>query len=198
MINVPTIDAFKAFQEDVVIAVTNPSINCLQEFEGLVPYLVDNSREVASQISDVNNKLVRLQWEQQQSIHFIENYRQQSIQDTAVLVGMHQQLAKDMRLLMQQQQCLNSNLQLPMATQSFAVNNEVSLPQASASLPCQIQPSPLSSAPAPVASLHQIQRQVAIQPAPVSAKNTVITHRIIEQRPKKKTKWINYDPTISS
>ncbi|CEP10192.1 hypothetical protein [Parasitella parasitica] len=92
-------DAFKAFQEDVVIAVANPSIDRLQEFEGLVPNLVDNSREVAGQISDVNNKLVHLQREQQQSIHSIENYRQQSIQDTAVLVGMHQQLAKDMRLL---------------------------------------------------------------------------------------------------
>lgn len=69
-------EIFKKFQEDVVAAVASPSVGRLEEYESLVPSIVDTSKEVSSRITEVNHRIVRLQ--QQQDSQF-ERLQQQTV-----------------------------------------------------------------------------------------------------------------------
>ncbi|CEP13728.1 hypothetical protein [Parasitella parasitica] len=62
---------FKVFQQDVVAVITSPTIGRLEEYEGLVPNIVDTSKEVAARVSEVNHRVMRLQ--QQQEYRFEKN-----------------------------------------------------------------------------------------------------------------------------
>ncbi|GAN11381.1 hypothetical protein MAM1_0568c10940 [Mucor ambiguus] len=93
------------FQEDVVAAITSPSVGRLEEFEGLVPNLVDAHKEIASRVCEVNHRIVRLQ--QQQNETSFNSYIQQNNQQNLLLTKMTQQLARDVKIIMMQQQCLN-------------------------------------------------------------------------------------------
>ncbi|GAA5801150.1 hypothetical protein HPULCUR_006592 [Helicostylum pulchrum] len=48
----------KQFQEDIITAINNRSVGRLEEYEDLVPNLVDTHREVASQVTEVNHRIM--------------------------------------------------------------------------------------------------------------------------------------------
>lgn len=47
---------FNSFQEDVIKAINTPSIDRLQEYEGLVPNIVDTQKEVSTGLSEMNQR----------------------------------------------------------------------------------------------------------------------------------------------
>ncbi|OAD74102.1 hypothetical protein PHYBLDRAFT_63947 [Phycomyces blakesleeanus NRRL 1555(-)] len=89
-------------QEYIVAAITSPSVGRLEEYENLVPKIVDTNKEVASRGTE-----------------------------DLLLINMTQQLAKDIKILMIQQQRLNSQMQLLMAINnaSQSINTNASLSQ---------------------------------------------------------------------
>ncbi|OAD73359.1 hypothetical protein PHYBLDRAFT_168717 [Phycomyces blakesleeanus NRRL 1555(-)] len=97
-------NSFKMFQEDNVAAITNPSVGRLEEYESLVPNIVDTNKEVASRVTEVNHRIIRLQ--QQQDSRFeknensFNNFIEQSNQQNLLLMNTTQQLAKDLKILM--------------------------------------------------------------------------------------------------
>ncbi|KAG2214027.1 hypothetical protein INT45_005412 [Circinella minor] len=87
---------FKEFQEEVVNAINRPSVNRLQEYEGLVPNIVDSQIEVSNRLSEINYKLTRDQQKNNDRLNTIENSLNKNHQDSSriesILLGLSQQL----------------------------------------------------------------------------------------------------------
>lgn len=115
-------ESFRQFQEDIITAINNRSVGRLEEYEDLVPNLVDTHREVASQVTEVNHRIVRLQRTQDDRLEKTKsrfnNYVEQNNRRNYLMGNMTQQLASDVKIIMMQQQCLSSQLQLFMVTQN--------------------------------------------------------------------------------
>ncbi|KAL9538430.1 hypothetical protein PS6_011559, partial [Mucor atramentarius] len=126
---------FRMFQEDLVAAITSPTIGRLEEYEGLVPNIVDTSKQVATQIAEINHRVMRLQQQQDQRFEknesSLNNYIEQNNQQNVLLMNMNQQLAKDVKIIRMRQQCLNPQMQLFMAINNASQNQNFSnnLPQ---------------------------------------------------------------------
>ena len=193
----------KCFREDIVTAISNPSIGKLEEYEGLVPDLVNTHKEVASRVTEANNRLVRLQQRQDNRLENIEssfsNYVGQSNQQNQLLMSTTQQLSNDIKIIMLQQQCLNAQMQLFMATnnasQNAIGNTNLAFPALPSASPMQAISFP-SSAPS---NSRAIQQQPTILPSP-TVPNNVITSTASSKpktEPKKKTRWVSYKPNSS-
>ncbi|KAI7887581.1 uncharacterized protein EV154DRAFT_484963 [Mucor mucedo] len=144
----------KCFREDIVTAISNPSIGKLEEYEGLVPNLVNTHKEVASRVTDANDRIVRLQQRQDIRLENIEssfnNYVGQNNQQNQLLMSSTQQLSNDIKIIMLQQQCLHAQMQLFMATnnasQNANSNTNLTFPTLPSAFPMQATSFP-SSAP---------------------------------------------------
>ncbi|OAD81262.1 hypothetical protein PHYBLDRAFT_161881 [Phycomyces blakesleeanus NRRL 1555(-)] len=119
-------NSFRMFQKDIVAAITSPSIGRLEEYESLVPKIVNTNKEIASRVT-----------EQQQESQFeknensFNNFIEQSNQQNCLLMNTTQQLAKVIKILVIWQHCLNSQIQLLMTTNnaSQGINTNASLSQ---------------------------------------------------------------------
>ncbi|KAG2206098.1 hypothetical protein INT47_003747, partial [Mucor saturninus] len=202
---------FKMFQQDVIAAINSPSIGRLEEYEGLVPNIVDTNKEVARRVAEATQRISHLQQQQDNRSEKFENsfnsYVNQNNQQNVLLMNMTQQLTKDLRILMMQQQCLNSQMQLMMATNNAFTNSNANTnltqPQSFPVLPMQSFPTlPLQSFPSlPMQSLPSLpnsQHPVIIQPAIVSTNVNQNTATSSKQKAKaKKARWVSYEPTSS-
>ncbi|KAG2211324.1 hypothetical protein INT46_009226 [Mucor plumbeus] len=140
-------------------AVYIPSVGRLEEYEGLVPDLVDTHKQVASRVAEVNRRLLRLQKQQddrfEKSENSFNNFVEQNNHSNLALINMSQQLARNVQLVMMQQQCLNSQI-LPQAS-TFPAAVPTPFP------PFSFPPPPSFSFPPPPPSIHH---PVAIHSAP--------------------------------
>ncbi|KAG2203683.1 hypothetical protein INT46_003330 [Mucor plumbeus] len=189
-------NSFKMFQEDIVAAITSPSVGRLEEYEGLVLDLVNTHKQVASRVAEVNRRLLRLQKQQddrfEKSENSFNNFVEQNNHSNLALMNMTQQLAKNLQFIMMQQQCLNSQMQLLMTTNTLHNTNlNTSLPQAS-TFPATV-PTPFStfSFPPPPPSTHH---PVAIYSAPPE-KLLVAIQMAHQNQDKKKAKWVSHEPS---
>ncbi|KAI7894065.1 uncharacterized protein EV154DRAFT_121144 [Mucor mucedo] len=127
------------------------------------------------------------------------NYVNQNNQQNVLLMNMTQQLTKDLRILMMQQQCLNSQMQLMMATNNAFTNSNANTnltqPQNFPALPMQSFPTlPMQSLP----DLPNYQHPVTIQPAIASTNVNQNTATSSKQKARaKKARWVSYEPTSS-
>ncbi|CAO0801485.1 unnamed protein product [Mucor circinelloides] len=196
---------FRMFQEDAVAAITSPTIGRLEEYEGLVPNIVDTSKQVATRIAEVNHRVMRLQQQQDQRFEKNEssfnNCIEQNNQQNVLLMNMNQQLARDVKIIMMQQQCLNAQMQLFMATNNASQNQNFSnsLPQPPniSTFPAipPMQPFSFSAPPIPQTTT---QPPVAISPALHSNNDISNISTSSKPRPKKKARWVSYEPSSSN
>lgn len=158
----------------------------LEEYENLVPNIVNTNKEVASRVTEVNHRIIRLKQQQDSSFekkkeasinNLVEQINQQK-QESHLHMNMTQQLSSDTRIIMHQQQCLNARLQSLMVTNNAS---GVSQPQPSAvpvspiSYPAPPFPFPFPKPPTPL----PVQLPVSISPAPPSFNCRVTTIRMI-------------------
>ncbi|KAG2190460.1 hypothetical protein INT47_006627, partial [Mucor saturninus] len=64
---------FKMFQQDVIAAINSPSIGRLEEYEGLVPNIVDTNKEVARRVAEATQRISHLQQQQDNRSEKFEN-----------------------------------------------------------------------------------------------------------------------------
>ena len=145
---------FKEFQEEVVNAINTPSINRLQEYEGLVPNIVDSHMEVSNRLAEMNYRLTRDQQKNNDRSNAIENslnkHHQDSSRIESILLGLSQQLQQvshNQKILLTNQQALNSQVQLLMAANissstNINENNQAQSPFSSGSIHSPFQPLP--------------------------------------------------------
>ncbi|KAG2206233.1 hypothetical protein INT45_003904, partial [Circinella minor] len=114
---------FKELQEEIVNAINTPSVNRLQEYEGLVPNIVDSQMKVSNRLAEMNYKLTRDQQKNNDRLNTIENslnkHHQDSSRIESILLGLSQQLQQvsyNQKILLTNQQALNSQVQLLMAS----------------------------------------------------------------------------------
>ncbi|KAI7880027.1 uncharacterized protein EV154DRAFT_568567 [Mucor mucedo] len=123
----PLIESYFGVVQDVIAAINSPSIGRLEEYEGLVPNIVDTNKEVARRVAKATQRISHIQHQQdnrsEKSENSFNNYVNQNNQQNALMINMTQQLTKDLRILMMQQQCLNSQMQLMMATNNAFTNS---------------------------------------------------------------------------
>ncbi|OAD65350.1 hypothetical protein PHYBLDRAFT_153601 [Phycomyces blakesleeanus NRRL 1555(-)] len=51
-------NSFRMFQEDIIAAITSPSIGRLEEYKSLVPNIVNMNKEVANRVTEVNHRII--------------------------------------------------------------------------------------------------------------------------------------------
>jgi hypothetical protein len=185
--------SFKMFQEDIVAALNSRSIGRLEEYESLVPNIVDTNKEIVSRVTEVNHRVVRLQQQQESRFENNEssfsNYVEQSDQQNLILFNTIQQLSKDVKILMMQQQCINSQMQLFIATNSTSI-----LPQPSAFpvVPTAhtMQPFPFSlpDSPSPFSSQSPVPISPAL-PSPSTSRNPIVVSKP-KPKSKKRLDWL--------
>ncbi|KAG2222130.1 hypothetical protein INT45_007566 [Circinella minor] len=154
---------FKEFQEEVVNAINRPSVNRLQDYEGLVPNIVDSQIKVSNRLSEINYKLTRDQQKNNDRLNMIENSLNKNHQDSSriesILLGLSQQLQQvsyNQQILLTNQQALNSQVQLLMASNISNNTNINESDQAQSSFSSGFIPSsfqPLPTLPIPPQSL---------------------------------------------
>ncbi|KAI9021416.1 hypothetical protein CLU79DRAFT_753236 [Phycomyces nitens] len=87
---------FKLFQDSIVEAITTPSINRLQEYECLVPNIVDSQKEVSTRLGEISHQMINIQQQSTRQFARVENYFHDQNQDSSrvesILVGLCQQL----------------------------------------------------------------------------------------------------------
>ncbi|KAI7870889.1 uncharacterized protein EV154DRAFT_570817 [Mucor mucedo] len=202
---------FKMFEQDVIAAINSPSIDRLEEHEGLAPNILDTDKEVARRVAEAARQISHLQHQQDNRFEKFEisfnNYVNQNNQQNVPLMNMNQQLTKDLRIRMMQRQCLNSQMQLMMATNNAFTNsnanNNLTQPQNFPALQMQSFPTiPMQSFPTiPMQSLPAIpnsQHPVTIQPAIASTNANQKTATSPKQKERaKKARWVSYEPTNS-
>lgn len=167
---------FKEFQEEVVNAINRPSVNRLQEYEGLVPNIVDSQIEVSNRLSEMNYKLTRDQQKNNDRLNTIENSLTKNHQDSSriesILLGLSQQLQQvsyNQQILLTNQQALNSQVQLLMASNISNNTNINESDQAQSSFSSGFIPSsfqPLPTLPIPPQSLLPQPLPLRSRPAP--------------------------------
>lgn len=174
--------AFKAFQEDVAAALDDTEYTRLQEFEGLVPNIVDSQKEVAAHLSQINNQMLR----DTQSINsqfaslqgFIDQqdiaHRHHDSLLTTItyqlqqLANSHQTLMSNQQFLTAQMQLLASNSNTAPPPSAFAPSASVARPlSASAFAPSTSAFTPSTSAFAPSTTAFAPSTSAALLPSPI-------------------------------
>ncbi|KAI9327252.1 hypothetical protein BD770DRAFT_449902 [Pilaira anomala] len=202
-------DQFKEFQKEVIAAAASPSISRLEEYEGLVPNLVDTHKDVSRRVAEANQRIASFQQQyDNRSERFessLENHVVHSNQQNVMLMNMTQQLAKDLQILIMQQQIMNSQIQLLMASNNNASQSTSN--QANFTFPAapQIQAFPTITSqqpvvihPAPPMPLTR-QQPVVIHssPSPTNNSNSATASPKPKTKTKKKTRWVSYKPDSS-
>lgn len=188
---------FAKFQQEVIAAINSPSTDRLQEYEELVPSLVDSQKEVVARMTENHIRLLHGQHQQNERLDRIENSLDRTGDQQNRSNSLLAQLIRDQQILMLQHQCLSSQMQLLMATsaQSSAPSGSLGIPlpllsqnnqtssfaaPPSVSLPSLVPGPPLAPNP------NQMQPQIAAPPAPN-----------LKPKAKKKAKWVIYEPNCS-
>ncbi|KAG2190676.1 hypothetical protein INT47_011750 [Mucor saturninus] len=170
------------FEQDVIAAINSPSIGRLEEYEDLVPNIVDTNKEVARRVAEATQRISHLQQQQDNRSEKFENsfncYVNQNNQQNLMMATNNAFTNSN----------ANTNLTQP---QNFPVLPMQSFP----TLPLQSFPSlPMQSLP----SLPNSQHPVIIQPAIVSTNVNQNTATSSKQKARaKKTRWVSYEPTSS-
>ena len=192
---------FKNFQGEVIEAINTPSVNRLQEYEGLVPDIVDSQMEVSNRLGEINHRMTREQQKNNSQLNRIEDSLNKHCQDSSriesILIGLTQQLqqiSRNQQVLLMNQHLVNSQVQLLMASNmsSNSSNNQNNpiQPFFSAPIPISSQPLPTSTPP--------LLPQVAIQPSAPIINNSENTSRLSASKGKKRARWVSYNPQDST
>lgn len=121
---------FQHFQDDLITILRTPAINQLQQYEHLVPSIVDAQKAVVTRLVEIGNKLERQQKTGQERIEALEGLMQQQTQGNRLMENNIQQVVYNQQVLSQQmaianQQFLNSQVQLFTALTALQQQNLV-------------------------------------------------------------------------
>lgn len=203
-----TSSSFKDFQEHVADAVSAPSIDRLQEFEGLVPNIVDSQKVVSNRIAELNIRMAREQLQSNNRFSRIEDMFLQQQQSNSrmesMLAALNEQLQRierNQQVLSMSQQCLSSHIQLSMATDinsALATASPFSTPafqhQDQVRNTTITSPTLLPVAAQPILPVF-LPRPTPSIILPHSANNSSnAIPRSSSLKGKKKAKWVSYNP----
>lgn len=203
---------FRAFQQQIQLAINTPTNDRLQEYECLVPHIVDSQNEVSSKIAGFGQQLIQVQHNLQQNIRQeVLELKQQLHSNQQNVTGQNNQLQQYFQQTLSMQQLILTNLQFLtnqrvesiVSTNSASVSSSLPfpslpfLPSAPAPLPPPLPSSNsfLSSPLPPIASSSRV-----ILPAPSQTENAASSANTRPskstkrkyQKKEKTTKWVNY------
>ncbi|KAI8635875.1 hypothetical protein BD408DRAFT_462792 [Parasitella parasitica] len=208
-------DDFKIFQEQVRRSINTPTNDDrLQDYESLVPHIVDSPNEVSSRIAGFDQQLTQIQKNIQRDLRQeILELKQQSLLNQQNASRQISQLQQHLQQSLGMQQLILTNLQfltnqriesIVSTSPTAATSNSSSFASFSApvpDLPSSSVPSssvPSSSTSTSFTSIASSSR--ALLPTPAQPENTVSDNSSSSTRTRRKykkkekaTKWVNYN-----
>ena len=156
---------FKEFQEQVIASLNNPSTNRLQDYEELVPHIVDSQVEVANRLGEISNKLDKSNDRITGVQDSFDQQQQSSSRLESVILGMGQQvqhMVRNQQLLFTNQCYLGSQVQSLMASNMSIDGSDFAPASSSSFSPIINPPAPPALPPVPASP----SPQVHISPSP--------------------------------
>ncbi|KAI9254587.1 hypothetical protein BDA99DRAFT_540338 [Phascolomyces articulosus] len=189
---------FKEFQKEVVASLSDPDNNILQQYEGLVPSIVDSQVEVATWLGEISN---RVAIGQEKAENSFAQQQQVNSRMESMLLGVNQQLqqvCRNQQMLIVNQHYLGYQVQSLMMA-NMPVNDSNFVPPAPSSsssstfVPLPPPHVPLLLPPIPHSTPPPLPPSPPPHPSSIDP-NRNSSRPSTKSKGKKWARWISYDP----